>query len=134
MSKRPSPGKLVPRNPLAVVALFVSAIDAIFAYPVTKLAGINQTIIIAFMVVFPSALMVFFFLTVWFRPAHLYGPGDFTKDENFLRGIRATSALPTVRTPVFVRAEEQVLMEADSAEAAQDFSDEVPSETEVGRS
>jgi|SRR5882724_8125256 len=82
-----------PQNPLTVIAALIGVVEAAFAYPVTKLTGANQTVFVYFMVGFPSLLLLCFFATVWFKPAHLYGPRDYTQDDSFLRGIGRVSAL-----------------------------------------
>jgi len=74
-------------NPLAVIAALIGVVEAAFAYPVTKLAGVNQTIVILFMVIFPFVLLLTFFLIVWFKPAHLYAPKDYQVDKSFLDAI-----------------------------------------------
>jgi len=79
---------VVPRNPLAVIASLIGVVEVAFAYPVTRLSGINQTIIVVFLVAFPVLLVVCFFVTVWFKPGHLYSPKDYSTDESFLVGIR----------------------------------------------
>lgn len=63
------------------VALLIGLVEAALAYPVGKLSGTNQTLFVYFMIGFPVLLLLCFFLTVWFKPAHLYGPRDFTQDD-----------------------------------------------------
>lgn len=87
MAKVPTRTGLIPQNPLAVIALLIGVVEAALSYPVTMLSGTNQTIFVWFMVGFPSLLMLGFYLTVWFRPGHLYSPKDYAKDETFLEGI-----------------------------------------------
>lgn len=77
----------MPRNPITIVALLIGIVEVAFAYPVTQLTGGLQAIVVTFMVSFPILLLSVFFLIVWFRPGHLYGPKDFEKDENFLKAI-----------------------------------------------
>ena len=77
-----------PLNPLTVIGSLIGVVELAFAYPVTQLSGSNQTIVVIFMVGFPILLLLAFFLIVWFRPGHLYGPKDYSKDESFLEGIR----------------------------------------------
>src|SRR5713226_355245 len=79
--------KLGPQNPLAVIASLIAVVEIAFAYPVTVLSDTNQTILVVFLVSFPVLLLLCFFLTVWFRPGHLYSPKDYSKDESFLEGI-----------------------------------------------
>ncbi len=93
---KPAHGKKpVAGNPLAVTVAFMGVVECAFAYPVTKLTGSNQTIFVIFMVCFPILVLALFFLVVWCRPTHLYGPKDYSKDEHFLSALVKTSALKT---------------------------------------
>ncbi len=67
----------IAQNPLAVISILIGVVEAAFSYPVTRLSGLNQTICVIFMVVFPVLLMMCFFATVWFKPGHLYAPKDY---------------------------------------------------------
>jgi hypothetical protein len=86
-----------PSNPLTVIAALIGIVELAFAYPITKLSGTNQTIFVVFMVSFPVLLMSCFFLTVWFKPGHLYAPRDYANDQSFLGGIGRVPALPVPR-------------------------------------
>lgn len=86
------------KNPLAVIASLIGVVEAAFVYPVTKLSGPNQTVFVAFMVGFPVLLMMCFFLTVWFKPGHLYSPGEYETPTDFLKGIGKVSAIPAQAT------------------------------------
>ena len=104
-----------PQNPLAVIALLIGVVEAAFAYPVTQLQGTNQTVFVIFMVGFPVLLMLAFFLTVWFRPGHLYAPKDYTRDESFLEGIGRVPAVPSrkaIPQPVEQPIEQQLAPES----------------------
>jgi hypothetical protein len=94
MAKGDSRTRQLQRNPLTVIAALIGVVEAAFAYPVTKLTGTNQTVFVLFMVCFPVLLLLCFFITVWFRPAHLYGPSDYTQDNSFLAGIGRIPAFP----------------------------------------
>jgi hypothetical protein len=86
-----------PLNPLAVIASLIGVVELAFAYPITKLSGSNQTILVFFMVGFPVFLVSCFFLTVWFKPGHLYSPRDYADDQSFLGGIGRMPGLPSQR-------------------------------------
>lgn len=81
-----------PRNPLGIIALFVFFIEAISTITLKFLlnAGSPYVLyILAFIIVFPSAIVVFFFITLWFRRESLYGPGDFREDASFVQLVAA---------------------------------------------
>lgn len=90
---------MIAQNPLAVISTLIALVEAAFSYPVTKLSGQNQTIFVVFMVGFPVLLMLCFFITVWFKPGHLYAPRDYASPTDFLRGIGKGSAIPPGATP-----------------------------------
>ncbi len=101
MSSDSTPPKFNPQNPLAIIALLVGLVEAAFAYPVTKLSGVNQTIMVVFMVGFPVLLMLCLLLVMWFKPGVLYGPKDYAKDESFLQAIgRAIPAQGITPQPI----------------------------------
>lgn len=50
--------------------------------------GAAQDRLIWFVTLFPSGLVALFFVTLWFSPAKLYGPGDYKTDEAFLSTIK----------------------------------------------
>lgn len=101
-------------NPLAVISLFISIVEAAFVYPVTHLQGANQTVFVFFMVGFPTLFLILFFLTVWFRPGHLFGPKDYLNEQHYLESIgraavtfrgAALEASSTARVPIGISSE-----------------------------
>lgn len=75
------------RNPLGIIALFISLIYGMSALllgtSVESLATSNQTILVWFVVSFPFVVLGVF---AWFVAKHhkkLYGPADFRSDEAF---------------------------------------------------
>lgn len=70
----------VVKSPLSIIALFVSVIEAFLAYPVTKLTGQERLIMVIFMVTFPFFVSASFFVILWFKPLHLYNPGEIPHD------------------------------------------------------
>lgn len=99
MARVPTRPGVVAQNPLAVISTLIALVEAAFAYPVTRLSGLNQTIFVLFMVAFPVLLMMCFFATVWFKPGHLYAPKDYASPADFLRGIGKGSAIPPHAEP-----------------------------------
>jgi len=103
--KRSSQAGRIAQNPLAVIASLIALVEVAFSYPVTKLSGSNQTIVVWFMVGFPTLLLLCFFATVWIKPGHLYGPKDYGGGESFLRGIGRLPAV-SVRKGVVLAGRE----------------------------
>jgi hypothetical protein len=76
------------RNPLGIIALFISLIYGMSALllgtSIDSLAAHNQVILVVFVVLFPFAVLGVF---VWLVAKHhtkLYGPGDYKSDQGFL--------------------------------------------------
>ncbi len=99
MTRVPTRPGVIAQNPLAVISLLIAIVEMALAYPVTKLSGSSQTEFVHFMVGFPLLLMILFFVTVWFRPGHLYSPKDYASPTDFLRGIGKGSAIPPQAAP-----------------------------------
>jgi len=86
-------------NPLTLIAVFASLSEAVStaALPFLGDAPDERGILIWFVVLFPSALVLLFFATLWLSPQKLYGPGDFKSDEGYLA---AQQTLKTTETYV----------------------------------
>jgi hypothetical protein len=76
------------RNPLGIIALFISLIYGMSALllgtTVGTLSPTNQTILVWFVVVFPVAVRLAFLWLVAKHHRKLYSPADFRSDEGFL--------------------------------------------------
>ncbi|MGJ5075513.1 hypothetical protein [Bradyrhizobium oligotrophicum] len=83
------------RNPLSVVALFISLIygmsASLFSYSVSSLTRENQTILVWFIVLFPVAVLCVFAWLVAKHHLKLYGPGDFRSDDSFVSTFRSAT-------------------------------------------
>jgi hypothetical protein len=76
------------RNPLGIIALFISLIYGMSALllgtSVTHLSAGNQTVLVGFIVLFPFVVLGVFGWLVANHHKKLYGPGDYRSDEGFL--------------------------------------------------
>ncbi|MDB6051673.1 MAG: hypothetical protein JWR17_4419 [Pseudomonas sp.] len=75
-------------TPVHVIALFASLCEASAATALPYLDENNQGIYVWFLIAFPSALTFLFFLTLNFNHKVLYGPSDFSNENNFLKAIK----------------------------------------------
>lgn len=79
------------RNPLGVIALFISLMYAMASFVISKGLPVleeheERMWLIVFVVMYPVLLLIAFcVLVIWF-PHHLYSPSDF-KDENIFREL-----------------------------------------------
>jgi hypothetical protein len=66
------------------MAVFAGLSEAVSAAALPFIDSSAQDRLIWFVTLFPSVLVVLFFLTLWVSPRKLYGPGDYKTDEAFL--------------------------------------------------
>jgi hypothetical protein len=82
------------RNPLGIIALFISLIYGMSALllgmSVQSLSPNNQTILVFFIVVFPFVVLTVFGWLVAKHHKKLYGPSDYRSDEGFLNAASGT--------------------------------------------
>lgn len=101
---------LAPRNPLSIIALFISLIYGISALllgaTVSHLTNDNQDRIVIFIITFPVAILAGFLLLVIGHHRKLYAPADYRSDEGFLSNGQPSEI------------GEKFKIEADAAEAA----------------
>jgi hypothetical protein len=83
------------RNPLGIIALFISLIYAMSALllgtTVSSLTTQNQTVLVVFLVSFPVLILGVFAWLVSKHHKKLYGPGDFRTDAGFLSAGQTVS-------------------------------------------
>jgi len=84
------------RNPLGIIALFISLIYAMSAlllgFSIDNLAPDNQTILVTFIAIFPFVVLGVFGWLVAQHHTKLYGPGDFQSDQGFLEASTSNPA------------------------------------------
>ena len=72
------------KNPLTVIAIFSILTQASASVSLPYINKENQEIYVWFLVAFPIALVILFFITLNFNNKRLYSPSDFSNEENFL--------------------------------------------------
>jgi hypothetical protein len=105
------------RNPLGIIALFISLIYGMSALllgtSVKNLTEGNQTLLVIFIAAFPFVVLSVFGWLVAKHHRKLYGPGDYRSDEGFLN---AASAAPPSSLGQRLREEvEQAIKEVPPA-------------------
>ena len=85
------------RNPLGIVALFISLIyglaSLLLAWNATALSPEERAPLIAFVTLFRIVVLGVFYLLVTRHHKKLYAPSDFKSDESFLSTL---SSVPTL--------------------------------------
>lgn len=73
------------KNPLTVIAIFAGIAEVSGTVVLPFIAEKNQMAFIYFLIVFPSVLVVLFFITLNFNNKALYAPSDFNNEENYIK-------------------------------------------------
>lgn len=71
-------------NPMTIIALFVGLTEIGFGIASSKIPANLQIYFIVFLILFPTLCAIGFFVVLYFRPHHFYGPSDFRNDESYL--------------------------------------------------
>lgn len=83
------------RNPLTLIAIFAALAETTAVAVLPALEKDIQSIFVWFVMLFPVTLLVLFFVTLWFKPVVLYGPGDFDDEQNFVDLNKKSSEIQT---------------------------------------
>lgn len=80
--------RIYPKSPIGIVALFVLFIEAVSTVSLKFLLDASSPFtgyMITFIIVFPTVIVVLFFITIWFKRESLFSPSDFREDASFLQ-------------------------------------------------
>lgn len=84
------------RNPLSIIAIFAGIAEISGTIVLPFLQNDIQSIYVYFLMLFPSALVVMFFGTLWFRHQVLYAPSDYKDENNFAKWVKFASVAEVV--------------------------------------
>lgn len=75
-------------NPLSIIALFVSFIEAVATISLKIVADFKNVetlqYIVIFIIAYPTLIAIIFFLLLWFKREALYAPGDYPDPHSFI--------------------------------------------------
>jgi hypothetical protein len=80
-------------NPLTIIALFAALAEIAGTVAIKLVAPELQPTFIWFVMIFPTLIVILFFVTLNFNPKVLYAPSDFRDEENYLAIANATKSL-----------------------------------------
>lgn len=80
-------------NPLTVIAIFAALAEVAGILAIAQVDEELQQTFIWFVMLFPTLIVILFFLTLNFNPKVLYAPSDFKDEENFLSAIYGANRL-----------------------------------------
>ncbi len=123
-------GKKYARNPLGIIALFISLIYGfaclVLGAGATDLEPNQKSILIYFLVSFPFITLLSFLYLVTKHSCKLYGPGDYEDEENYLETLKFVERRMKNEKKVNLLLKEEV--EKDKKVYAADLADEVKRE------
>lgn len=73
------------KNPLTIIAIFAGIAEVSGTLVLPFIDTENQLIFIYFLIVFPSILIILFFITLNFNNKALYAPSDFKNEEHYIQ-------------------------------------------------
>lgn len=76
------------KNPLTVIAIFSAVAEISGTTVLPFIAESNQSIYIWFLMLFPTLLVIIFFLTLNWNHEVLYAPSDYKNENNFFKSLR----------------------------------------------
>ena len=82
------------KNPLTVIGIFAALTEVGGIVVLPFLSDANQSTFMWFLILFPSALLILFFVTLNFNPTVLYAPSDFQEDSSYLVAAGKIHQLP----------------------------------------
>ena len=102
------------KNPLAMIAIFAGIAEVAMSYVLGNIPIELQKIFIWFVVTFPFVLVGGFFFVLYRKPAVLFSPSDYEKDEMYLNSI--SNQLPNQANLKVEQLEESVKILQDFME------------------
>lgn len=76
------------KNPLTIIAIFAGIVEVGSTTVLPFLVNEVQLIYVWFLMIFPSALVIAFFVTLNFNHKVLYAPSDYKDDGSFMAMAR----------------------------------------------
>lgn len=115
------------KNPLTIIAIFAAIAEISGTIVLPFIASANQFIYVWFLIIFPSLLIVLFFLTLNFNHKVLYAPSDYQNEDNFLRSLpRASLAEKVMKIEAEIAEEETATRNLPTSEEAAPASTNAP--------
>lgn len=73
------------KNPLTIIAIFAGIAEVSGTIVLPFIASENQELFIYFLILFPSILVILFFITLNFNNKVLYAPSDYADESNYIK-------------------------------------------------
>lgn len=73
------------KNPLTIIGIFAGIVEISANIVLPMLDPTQQDSYLWFLMFFPAALVVLFFITLNFNPVVLYAPSDYNNDDSYIK-------------------------------------------------
>ena len=100
------------KNPLSVIAIFAGIAEISGTIVLPHIDPNNQELFIWFLMLFPSTLVVLFFITLNWNYKVLYAPSDFKDEEHFVNMQKATTS------EIFMKMSDELTSEDEAEETS----------------
>lgn len=118
------------KNPLSVIAIFAGIAEISGAAVLPHISPENQQLYIWFLMTFPFALVVLFFITLNWNYKVLYAPSDFENEDNFVNLQKASFSETLLKLKDEVLEENNEELEGDTTT---DKTESILGNAEIGK-
>ncbi|PTQ77048.1 hypothetical protein C8R26_11196 [Nitrosomonas oligotropha] len=94
-------------NPLTIIAIFASVAETFAIGALIALPPELQEHFMYFVMVFPSVIVILFFVILFFKPLVLYAPSDYDDPEHFLIANKLRNNLSKESEKLLIRLSEE---------------------------
>lgn len=90
-------------NPLTIIAIFAGIAETLATVALVQLPSEIQSIFVYFVMAFPSAIVLLFFVVLYFKNTVLYAPSDFEDQKHYLEANQIKENISDELDKVFKR-------------------------------
>ncbi|MBI2768555.1 MAG: hypothetical protein HYX47_02935 [Burkholderiales bacterium] len=122
------------KNPLTIIAIFAAIAEISGSVVLPILDTDTQAVYVWFLMIFPTLLIILFFVTLWRWPTSLYAPSDYKSDESFLQSLPKATVEEKVQkiTKEIVDEQNEPVLPQDEQPEAVRLVDGVPVQPDAG--
>lgn len=93
-------------NPLTIIAIFAGLSETLATVALVKLPPEIQSVFVYFVMAFPAAIVLLFFLVLYFKNTVLYAPSDFENQTHYLEANEIKQGVNSQLDKLFARVNE----------------------------
>ncbi len=100
------------KNPLTIIAIFAALSEVAGVTAIGLIDKSLQEIFVWFVIIFPTVLVILFFLTLNFNSKVLYAPSDFKDETNFISLLNKVDQVSSKIDHIFIKI--KIVLKSDS--------------------